>query len=154
MKPTDISQAQPVLVPENAGLKQDTAHEQRVMNRTIFAKAGAVAYVIWGLLHLQAAWSVYTLGRSMPSGMASGRVLQDAWNLLWFSILAILAAVTLNWRNDARGWWINLAVVSIADLGFVFFVLVPGYGPLWPGLLGPIFWIAGLILSSVALRLK
>src|SRR5262245_37283901 len=36
MKPTDISQAQPVLVPENAGLKQDTAHEQRVMNRTIF----------------------------------------------------------------------------------------------------------------------
>jgi len=20
-----------------------------------------------------------------------------------------------NWRNDARGWWINLAVVSIAD---------------------------------------
>jgi hypothetical protein len=29
-----------------ATLKQDTAHEQRVMNRTIFAKAGAVAYVI------------------------------------------------------------------------------------------------------------
>jgi hypothetical protein len=154
MKPTDISQAQPVLVPENAGLKQDTAHEQRVMNRTIFAKAGAVAYVIWGLLHLQAAWSVYTLGRSMPSGMASGRVLQDAWNLLWFSILAILAAVTLNWRNDARGWWINLAVLSIADLGFVFFLLVPGHFPLWPGLVGPSFWIAGLILSSVALRLK
>jgi hypothetical protein len=137
-----------------ATLKQDTAHEQRVINRTILAKAGAVAYVIWGLLHLQAAWSVYTLGRSMPSGMASGRVLQDAWNLLWFSILAILAAVTLNWRNDARGWWINLAVVSIADLGFVFFVLVPGHGPLWPGLVGPIFWIAGLILSSVALRQK
>jgi len=20
--------------------------------------------------------------------------------------------VTLNWRNDARGWWINLAVLS------------------------------------------
>jgi hypothetical protein len=40
----------------------------------------------------------------MPSGMASGRVLHDAWNLLWFSILANLATVTLNWRNDARGW--------------------------------------------------
>jgi hypothetical protein len=47
--------------------------------------------------------------------------------------------VTLNWRNDARGWWINLAVVSIVDLGFVFFVLVPGHGPLWPGLVLPIF---------------
>jgi len=31
---------------------------------------------------------------------------------------------------------------------------VPGHGPLWPGLVGPIFWIAGLILSSVALRQK
>jgi hypothetical protein len=51
-----------------------------------------------------------------------------------------------------RGWWINLAVVSIADLGFVFFVLVPGHAQLWPGLVGPIFWIAGLILSTVALR--
>ncbi len=102
--------------------KQETAHEQRVMNRTIFAKAGAVAYVIWGLLHLLGAWSAFTLGRSMPPGMASGRVLQDAWNLLWFSILAILAAVTLNWRNDARGWWINFAVVSIADLGFAFLI--------------------------------
>ena len=34
------------------------------------------------------------------------------------------------------------------------FVLVPGHGPLWPGLVGPIFWIAGLILSSVVLRQK
>ena len=135
-------------------LKQDISYEQKVVNGTILAKAGAVVYVIWGLLHLLAAWSVYALGRSMPSGMASARVQQDAWNLLWFSILAILAAVTLNWRNDARGWWINLAVISIADLGFIFFVLVPGYGPLWPSLLGPIFWIAGLILASVALRQK
>jgi hypothetical protein len=59
-----------------ATLNQVTAHEQRVMNTTIIAKAGAVAYVIWGLLHLLADWSVYTLGRSMPSGMASGR----AWH--------------------------------------------------------------------------
>jgi hypothetical protein len=35
---------------------------------------------------------LYTLGRSMPPGMASGRVLQDAWNLLWFSILRFLRA--------------------------------------------------------------
>jgi hypothetical protein len=35
--------------------------------------------------------------------------------------------------------------------GFRCIVLVPGHGPLWPGLVAPIFWIAGLILSSVAL---
>ena len=118
---------------------------------TIFARLGATSYVIWSLLHFQAAWSVYKLGNSMPPDMASGRVLQNAWNLLWFSIFAIVTAVALNWRNDMRGWWINLAVVSIADLGFIFFVLIPGYVPLWPGLAGPIFWVAGLCLSTVAL---
>jgi hypothetical protein len=56
----------------------------------------------WGLLHLQAAWSVSTLRRSMPSGMASGRVLQDAWHLLWFSTRAILAAVMLPYGHRPR----------------------------------------------------
>lgn len=116
------------------------------------AKAGAVAYVIWALLHFQAAWSVYQLGQAMADGMERGRVLQDAWNLLWFSILAIIAAVAFNWRNDVRGWWINLAVISVADLGFIFFVLVPGLVPMWPGLLGPVFWTLGLGLSTAALR--
>ncbi|UVO49916.1 hypothetical protein M0208_05055 [Sphingomonas sp. SUN019] len=115
------------------------------------ARAGAIAYGIWALLHFQAAWSVYQLGQSMPEGMERGRVLQDAWNLLWFSIIAILAAVGLNWRNDVRGWWINLAAVSVADLGFIFFVLMPGHVPMWPGLAGPIFWILGLGFSTVAL---
>lgn len=115
------------------------------------AKAGAVAYIIWALLHFQAAWSVYQLGQHMPAGMAKGRVLQDAWNLAWFSIITISAAIALNWRNDIRGWWINLTVVSVADLGFIFFVFIPGYVPAWPGLLGPLFWLLGLVCSSLAL---
>jgi hypothetical protein len=119
---------------------------------SLLAVAGAAAYFIWGLLHFKAAWSVYQLGLSMPQGMARGRVLQDAWNLLWFSILAVAAAVGLNWRNDVRGWWINFVVVGVADLGFIFFVLVPGHVPMWPGLAGPLFWVLGLILSSLALR--
>lgn len=115
------------------------------------ARAGAIAYVIWAILHFQAAWSVYQLGQSMAEGMARGRVLQDAWNLLWFSIIAILAAVGLNWRNDVRGWWINFGVVSVADLGFIFFVLMPGLVPMWPGLAGPLFWLLGFGLSTAAI---
>jgi hypothetical protein len=38
-------------------LKQDTAHEQRVMNRTIFAKAGG--------------WEVYGIARK-PQGFVRG----------------------------------------------------------------------------------
>ena len=33
--------------------------------------------------------------------------------------------------------WINFATVGIADTGFIFFVLVPGYTPVWPSILGP-----------------
>lgn len=115
------------------------------------ARVGAIAYVIWAILHFQAAWKVYELGKSMPPGMAGGRVLQDAWNLFCFALFATIAAVGFNWRNDVRGWWINLAVVSATDIGFIAYVLVPGYMPLWPGLLGPIFWLVGLVFSTEAL---
>jgi hypothetical protein len=96
------------------------------------SKIGAVLYVIWACLHLLAAKSVYLLGRSLDSSMVQGRVFQDAWNLLFFSIIAISVAATLNWRNSVWGYWINLATVGIADTGFIFFVLVPGYTPVWP----------------------
>lgn len=123
-----------------------------ITNATRLAQAGAIAYVIWALLHFQATWTIYQLAQSMPEGMARGRVLQGAWHLLCFSIAALIVAVRLNWRNDVRGWLINLAVVSIVDVGFIALVLVPGYVALWPGLAGPLFWFLGLTLSSLALR--
>jgi len=43
---------------------------------------------------------------------------------------------TLNRRNSVWGYWINLANVGIADTGFIFFILVPGYMPVWPSILG------------------
>jgi len=93
------------------------------MSNTI-SKIGAVSYIIWACLHLLAAYSVYVLGRSLDSSMVQGRVLQDAWNLLFFSIIAISVAATLNWRNSVWGYWINFATVGIADTDFIFFVLV------------------------------
>jgi len=41
-------------------------------------------------------------------------------------------------------------MVFIADVPFVLFVLVPGYAPWWPGLLGPVFWLAALSLTGLA----
>jgi len=68
------------------------------MSSTI-SKIGAVSYIIWACLHLLAAYSVYVLGRSLDSSMVQGRVLQDAWNLLFFSIIAISVAATLKQRH-------------------------------------------------------
>jgi hypothetical protein len=118
-------------------------------NVPLAARLGAVIYIVWALLHLQAAWAVYQLGRHAAASMVQGRLLQDAWNLACFSAAGIGVALTLNWRNDRWGYWINVAVIGAADLGFIIFVLAPGYLPPWPGLLGPVVWLIGLALATV-----
>lgn len=114
-----------------------------------FARAGAIAYIIWGLLHVEAARSVYTLGASLEAGMVQGRIYQDAWNLLCFAVLAVVVAVVFNWRNSRMGYWLNLLVVSATDIGFIVFILLPGYLPLIPGVLGPVFWLLGGVLTTI-----
>ena len=111
---------------------------------------GAICYAIWGCLHLQAAYAVYHVGAALDPGMVQGRVFQDAWNLLFFGVTAIAVALTLNIRNNAWGYWINLGILALADTGLIIFVLVPGYMPLWPGLAGPILWVLGWALTTLA----
>ena len=107
--------------------------------------------MIWACLHLLAAYAVYVLGRSLDSSMVKGRVFQDAWNLLFFSIIAFSVAATLNWRNNVWGYWINVATLGIADIGMILCVLIPGYAPVWPSILGPVFWVLAMIFSTIAL---
>ena len=122
------------------------------MNRSnTTSRIGAVFYLIWACMHLLAAYSVYALGRSLDAPMVRGRVFQDAWNLLFFSIIAFSVAATLNWRNSVWGYWINFATLGIADTGLIFFVLVPGYAPVWPSILGPAFWVLATIFSTLAI---
>ena len=116
-----------------------------------FAKIGAVLYVLWGLLHLQAARLVYMLGDSLEPGMVQGRVYQDAFNLLFFALFGIAVAIAYNWHNSRLGYWLNLVVVSAADIGFILYVLMPGYVPLVPGGLGPLFWILALTFSTLGI---
>ncbi len=77
--------------------------------------------------------------------------MQDAWNLLAFSVAAAGVAMLLNWRNTAGGYWINAGIVGVADLGFIFFILWPGYMPIWPGVVGPVFWLLGLTFTALGL---
>jgi hypothetical protein len=115
------------------------------------AKLGAASYVVWALLHFQAAWGVYQLGRHLGPSMVQARLFQSAWNLACFSVAAIGVALALNWRNHRWGYWINLGVIGVADVGFIIFVLLPGYLRPWPGLLGPLVWLVGLALTTVGL---
>jgi len=125
-------------------------NDQSVLTK--LSVAGTVCYVLWGCLHLFAAYAVYRVGSALDPGMVRGRVLQDSWNLLFFGLTGITVAVTLNIRNNAWGYWINLGVLALADTGLILFVLIPGYMPLWPGLAGPVLWVAGWVLTTLAYR--
>jgi hypothetical protein len=120
------------------------------MERTI-AKLGAALYVCWGLLHFAAAYGVYKLAQNSPTGVAQGRLMQTAFYLAAFAATAIALAITLNWRNDRLGFWVNGVMVGVADIPFILFVLMPGYAPWWPGLLGPVLWIAAFSVTGLAL---
>jgi hypothetical protein len=117
----------------------------------VFAKLGAVTYVLWGLLHIQAARLVYMLGQSLEPGMVQGRIYQGAWNLLFFALFGIVVAILLNWKNSRLGYWLNLVVVSAADIGFIVAVLMPGYVPLVPGGIGPLLWVLALAFSTLGI---
>jgi hypothetical protein len=107
-------------------------------------------YVCWGLLHLNAAYGVYELARNSPPTMVQGRLMQTAFYLVAFAITAIVLAITLNWRNDRLGFWANGVIIGIADIPFILFVLIPGYAPWWPGLLGPLLWVAAFFFTGLA----
>jgi hypothetical protein len=115
------------------------------------AKIGAVFYVIWGVVHINAAYGLLKLGQSVNPSMVQARVFQDSWNILFGALTVIVVGIVLNWRNSRTGYWINLILVSLLDIPFVLFVIVPGYAPLWPGLQGPIAWVLAAFFSTVAI---
>lgn len=119
-----------------------------------FAKIGAVLYVVWGLLHIKAAMDEFALGASLQSGLVQGKINQGAWDLLIFALAAIAIAVTLNWKNSPLGYWANLLLVSLADIGFIIFVLLPGHIEVFPGILGPVFWVSAAIFSTLGYLLE
>lgn len=119
---------------------------------TTLARLGSVAYVLWGILHLGAAGDEFALGASVGPGLVQGKLYQGAWNLLFFALACILIAVFFNWRNSRLGYWLNLAVVSVADIGFLIFVFFPGYASAIPAIFGPVLWMTAAVLTTIAVR--
>ena len=119
-----------------------------------FAKIGSVLYVLWGMLHLVAAYQEFFLGASLDPGPVKGKINQGAWDLLFIASASIVIAVIYNWKNEALGYWLNLLIVSIADIGFIIFVLAPRHVALIPGILGPLLWVLALVFSTIGISSK
>ena len=109
-------------------------------------RAGAVFYVLWGLLHLYAAWLGFELAATEGVGMVQAKLYQNAWNLGYIALFSIAIGAALNWRNSAIGYWLNIVTVSVTDIGFIIFVLLPGHST---DLLGPILWLIAATLTTV-----
>lgn len=134
------------------------------------AKLGAAAYALWGVMHIGIMFAllyklktgggsefVAFLGSSFaPEEFAGayhkvllGLFLQHAWNLGIFGALSLVIAFW-NWRNESWAYWINLGLVSLADIGFLFAILLPGYIRLEQGIGGPMLWVIAAFFSSIA----
>lgn len=113
-------------------------------------KAGALFYVLWGLLHIYAAYLSFNIASGMEFGSIQSKVYQNGWNLAYVSVFCVVIAVLFNWRNSIMGYWLNLLTVSTVDLGFVVLILLPGHNT---DLLGPTLWIAGAVLTTIGILL-
>ncbi|MEX0956791.1 MAG: hypothetical protein WDZ83_16465 [Rhizobiaceae bacterium] len=108
-------------------------------------KLGAIFYVLWGLLHLYAAWLGFELAAGEGVGMAQAKLYQNAWNLGYIALFSIAIGAAFNWRNSTIGYWLNIVTVSATDIGFIIFVLLPGHST---DLLGPILWLIAAALTT------
>jgi len=114
-------------------------------------RIGAILYCLWAVLHVNAAIATYELGATLEAGLVQGRVYQDAWNLLFVAIAVLVIAILLNWKNSRLGFWLNLGIASVTDMGFIIHVLVPEYVPLIPAGAGPVLWVFAIIFTAMAL---
>lgn len=125
-------------------------HQDHAVNKgTALARLGALCYVLWGLVHYNAAFGLFRLAGTVPASMVRGRLQQDTFYVASLATVSIIVGVWLNWRNDRFGFWVNAVAISLGDIPFVLFILLPGYMSFWPGVLGPALWIAGLILTAL-----
>ncbi len=109
-------------------------------------RLGAICYVLWGILHIFAAYISYQLALGEPAGFSQGKLFQNAWSLASISVLCIFVAAVWNWRNGRIGYWLNLLTVSVTDIGFLVLIYAPGYST---DLLGPALWLLAAALTTV-----
>lgn len=126
-------------------------------------KVAAVLWVIWGLVHAIA--GAMTVVQPPAQGFAAiadavdpallmadyhpavGGVLnQHGFNLLWIGIATIIGAVLI-WRRNLTAIWVTAMVGGLADVGYLFFVDLPGYVHFFPGTVMTIISASAIVLS-------
>jgi len=136
---------------------------EHTQTHMMMLKIAAVLWVIWGLVHLLAGVLVLAADatggfQAIADGVAAetlvadyapavGGVLnQHGWNLGWFGIATVIGAVFI-WRANMTAVWVTGMVGGLADLGYLFFVDIPGYVNFFPGTVMTMVSGSAIVLS-------
>lgn len=126
-------------------------------------KVASVLWVIWGLVHTFAGGMVLASTTSGgfqaiadavdPSvleaqyhGAVGGILNQHGWNLGWFGIATCIGAVLI-WRQNLTAIWVTGMIGGLADLGYLFFLDLPGFVHFFPGTLMTLISGTAVVLS-------
>ena len=133
---------------------------------TRLAKAGALAFGLWGLLHLaggvaillalrsgpQAGYSFYRFSDGIASPLAGAVLGYLAFLLVCAGLAACGIAVALNRKNSPDGLAANTAVTGLTEFGMVLFLLLPGYVSLLEALPGLLLLAVAVTAGGIACR--
>lgn len=110
-----------------------------------------VLWVIWGVVHMFFGVAIMATGASdgfaaiaagVPAEAVSAEyhpavtaiLNQHGWNLLWFGCVTTVGGVMV-WRRNLTAIWVSSMVGGLADLGYLIFIDIGGYGTFLPGTL-------------------
>lgn len=134
------------------------------------ARAGAVFFALWGVLHAVVGLTG-TLGYQQggPSGVLTafggavaptqsnaalalaGHVALDfSMGLAIFGALAIWAAVMI-WRGQHLGFWLGAVILGAVDAAFILALVLPGYVTGVDAASGPVLYVLGVVFSAAGL---
>lgn len=132
----------------------------------LFARIGAVFFVLWGLLHLvggsailattlgggpAAGFAFYEQSGGDFSGLAGAILAMNSFTIAWVGALVTVIAVTMNWRNDCTGFLLNVVLAGLMDIALIAFLLAPGFVTLGDALNGIILLVVAATFSSLGL---
>jgi hypothetical protein len=140
--------------------------------KNIYTRLGAIAYLLWGLLHLFGGFSLYiALQKSVDTALgafatnSASVALGEhaavaallgyyAWLMMALGLIIIMISWKLSWNGYAGGYWFNLELIGLIELGMVFFVLMPGVMRWSDGAIGLALYAIGALLSTIGRKMK
>lgn len=114
------------------------------------ARVGAISYALWSLLHI--GLGVARLSERASAGAladAAGRLAQGHWTLIYIGVFGLILS-WFNRRNSAAAYWCAAFIISAEDIGFLIFPVAYGGMEFPASVIGPVLWIVGLLLTSIA----